>query len=54
MDNLFLMRDLFDFCKLYGVNIGVVSLDQEKAFDRVDDHFLFPILGAFGFGDKFV
>lgn len=31
LDNLFLMRDVFDVCKMYGLNIGIVSVDQEKA-----------------------
>uniref|UniRef100_A0A8C2X602 Reverse transcriptase domain-containing protein n=1 Tax=Cyclopterus lumpus TaxID=8103 RepID=A0A8C2X602_CYCLU len=54
MDNIFLMRDLLDLCKVYNVDVGVVSLDQEKAFDRVDHVFLFSTLRAFGFGEGFV
>ena len=53
MDNLFLMRDLFDMSKLYSFDIRVFSLDQEKAFDRVDHGFLFSTLRAFGFGGFF-
>lgn len=44
LDNLFLMRDVFDICKLYNINVGIVSIDQEKAFDRVDHAFLFSTL----------
>ena len=47
MDNLFLMRDLYDICKLHNIDVGIVSLDQEKAFDRVDHGFLFSTLRAF-------
>lgn len=47
MDNLFLMRDLLDTCKLYNIDGGVVSLDQEKAFDRVDHSFLIFHLKGF-------
>ncbi|MGH0162989.1 UNVERIFIED_CONTAM: hypothetical protein FKN15_061389 [Acipenser sinensis] len=53
-DNLFLIRDLFNVSKLFNLDFGLVSLDQEKAFDRVDHGFLFRTLEAFGFGPVFI
>lgn len=53
LDNLFLMRDIFDVCKMHGLNVGLISIDQEKAFDRVDHNFLFAVLRAFGLGECF-
>lgn len=32
-DNLFLVRDLLHFTEIYGLDVGLLSLDQEKAFD---------------------
>ncbi len=52
-DNLFLIRDVLDICKVFKTTIGLISLDQEKAFDRVDHKYIFNVLGVFGFGQVF-
>lgn len=54
MDNLFLIQDILDICKSFELKVGLFSLDQKKAFDRVDHGYLFNVLKAFGIGDSFL
>jgi hypothetical protein len=49
-DNLFLIRDMLDSSKGSNVNVVLVSLDQEKTFDRVEHEYLFNVL----FGESFL
>lgn len=53
-DNISLIRDLLDVSKMFGLNIAFISIDQEKAFDRVEHAYLWKTLNAFGFSSEFI
>ena len=51
--NLMLIRDLIEYVDRADMPLALLSLDQEKAFDRVDWGFLQHILVKVSFGDSF-
>ncbi|CAM4631068.1 unnamed protein product [Lepidochelys kempii] len=53
-DNLYLVWDLLEFGCRDGLSFALLSLDQEKVFNRVDHGYLLSTLRAFGFGPQFV
>ena len=53
-ENVAFLRDLVDYTSESGTPAAILSLDQEKAFDRVDWPFLFQTLSWLGFGRSFI
>ena len=53
-ENVALLRDLAHYCEVTNFPATILSLDQEKAFDRMDWSFLFSTLYKIGFGDSFI
>ena len=52
-DNLALLRDTLDYVNITEETGILLSLDQKKAFDRVDRTFLSNVLARFSFGPSF-
>ena len=44
IENLQLNRDIISFVNLNNLEVAIITLDYEKAFDRVDRHFFFKAL----------
>ena len=53
-DNISLLRDAITYANDTNRPLALISIDQLKAFDRVQHSFLFNTLHAFGFGPHFV
>ena len=53
-NNLFLTRDIIRYTNHKRYKGYILTVDQEKAFDRVDRSMLFKVLKKMNFGEKFL
>ena len=54
LTNLNLTRDIIQYAWDKKIPASLISIDQVKAFDRVDWDFLFHVLKKFGYGQQFI
>ena len=52
-ENVRVLKDVVDYVNRSNVGAAIISLDQEKAFDRVDWSFMLRVLEAMNFGPSF-
>lgn len=53
-ENLFLIRDTLEYCDRHKIDGYLISIDQEKAFDKTHRPFLYSVLETMGFGPVFI
>ena len=53
-ENVHLLRNIVDYVNQKQQKIIILSLDQSKAFDRVDHNYMFQLLKNYGFGQDLV
>ena len=51
--NVRTLQDVVNYCNKQNLGVAVLSLDQEKAFDRVDWNFMLRVLEQMNFGPSF-
>lgn len=53
-DHTRLSRTIIDYCEVERIEGCIISLDQEKAYDKIDHKYLYKVLKAFGMPTAFI
>lgn len=54
VNNIHLIRYVLDVSSSLGLNTGLVSIDQENAFDHTEHNFLWTVIERFGLSAGFI
>ena len=52
--NLFTIREIINHSNTKNINSFIISIDQEKSFDKVDREFLYQIMRKLGYSEIFI
>ena len=52
--NLFTIREIINHSNTKNISSLIISIDQEKAFDKVDREFLYQIMRKLGYSEIFI
>ena len=53
-NNLFQRRDIITLTKQKNNKLYILEVDQEKAFDKIDQNFLYKLMNKIGFSSEFI
>ena len=53
-NNLFQRRDIITLTKQKNNKLYILQVDQEKAFDKIDQNFLYKLMNKIGFSSEFI
>ena len=54
LSNLFTIREIINHSNTKNISSLIISIDQEKAFDKVDREFLYQIMRKLGYSEIFI
>ena len=54
LDNILNLKTLLDYVKAKNLNAAFISLNNEKAFDRLEHNYMFKVLEKFNFPNRYI